>query len=62
MILSWEWKKNNYPQVYLEERKFEPKKIEVTKFIDIELESQSDSELESDTELESKLELESDSE
>ena len=54
--------KNNYPQVYLEERKFEPKKIEVTKFIDIELESQSDSELESDTELESKLELESDSE
>ena len=62
MILLWEWKKNNYPQVYLEKCKFEPKKIEVTKFIDIELESQSDSELESDTELESKLELESDSE
>ena len=62
MILLWEWKKNNYSQVYLEKRKFEPKKIEVTKFIDIELESQSDSELESDTELESKLELESDSE
>ena len=51
--------KKNYPQVYLEECKYKPKKIKMTKFIDTELESES--ELESDTE-ESKSELESDSE
>ena len=60
MILLWEWKKNNYSQVYLEKCKHEPKKIKMTKFIDTELESES--ELESDTELESNSELESDSE
>ena len=60
MILWWRWKNNNYSQVYLEECKYEPKKIKMTKFIDIELESES--ELESDTELESNSELESDSE
>ena len=53
--------KKNYPQVYLEECKYKIKKIKMTKFINTELESDSESELESDTELESKLELESDS-
>ena len=37
-------------------------KIKISKFITIELESESESELESDNELESKSELESDSE
>ena len=51
--------KKKYPQVYLEGCKYKSKKIKMTKFIDTELESES--ELESDTE-ESKSELESDSE
>ena len=38
--------KKNYPQVYLEECKYKPKKIKMTKFIDTELESEP--ELESD--------------
>ena len=59
MILLWEWKKKNYPKVYLEECKY--KKIKMTKLTDTELESESQSELESDTE-ESKSEWESDSE
>ena len=42
--------KKNYPQVYLEECKYKPKKIKMTKFIDNELESESESELEFDTE------------
>ena len=53
-------KKKNYPQVYLEECKYEIKKIKISKFTNTKLESES--ELESDTELESKSELESDSE
>ena len=40
--------KKNYPQVYLEESKYKIKKIKMTKFIDTELESES--ELESDFE------------
>ena len=40
--------KKNYPQVYLEEYKYKIKKIKMTKFIDTELESES--ELESDFE------------
>ena len=52
-------KKMNYPQVYLEECKYKIKKIKMTKFINTELESDSESELESDTELESKLESDS---
>ena len=52
--------KKNYPQVCLEEYKDKPKKMKMTKFIDTELESGSESELESDTELESNSELESD--
>ena len=54
--------KKNYPQVYLEECKYKIKKTKMTKFINTELESESESELESNTELESKSELESDSE
>ena len=42
--------KKNYPQVYLEECKYKPKKIKMIKFIDNELESESESELEFDTE------------
>ena len=56
----YENKIKNYPQVYLEECKYKIKKIKMSKFINTELESES--ELESDTELDSKSELESDSE
>ena len=35
--------KKNFPQVYLEECKYKPKKIKMTKFIDNELESESES-------------------
>ena len=55
-------KKKNYRQVYLEECKYKIKKIKMTKFINTELESDSESELESGTELESMLESDSDSE
>ena len=46
--------KKNYLQVYLEECKYKLKEIEITNFINTELESESESELESDAELESK--------
>ena len=36
MILSWK-KKKNYPQVYLEECRYETKKKKTVEFIDIEL-------------------------
>ena len=62
MILLWEWKKKNYRQVYLEESKCKINKINIPKFINTELESDSESELESDTELEAKLESDSYSE
>ena len=59
-------KKMNYPQVYLEECKYKIKKIEISKFINTDLESESQSEsgsgLESDTESQPKSELKSDSE
>ena len=42
--------KKNYPQVYLEECKYKMKKTKVTKFINTELESESESELEFDSE------------
>ena len=42
----YENEKKNYPQVYLEECEYKPKKIKMTKFIDTELESEP--ELESD--------------
>ena len=50
----------NYSQVYLEECKYRMKKTKMIKFIEAQLESES--ELESDTEIESKSELESDTE
>ena len=56
------WGKKNYPQVYLEECKYKVMKTKITKFINAELESGSESELESDTELELKSESEPDTE
>ena len=63
-------KKKNHPQVYLEECKYRIKKIQMSRFINTELKSESESELESeseavlksDTELIAKLESNSDSE
>ena len=55
-------KRKNYSQVFLEECKYKIKKIKMTKFVNTELEPDSESELESDTELEAKLESDSDSE
>ena len=40
--------KKNHPQVYLEECKYKIKKIQMSKFIDTELKSDSNSELDSD--------------
>ena len=54
--------KKNYPQLYLEECKYRVKKIQMFRFINTELDSDSESELESDTKLESKLKSDSDSE
>ena len=54
--------KKNYPQVYVEECKYKIKKIQMSKFINTELESKSWSESESDFELEAKLKSGSDSE
>ena len=42
--------KKNYPQVYLEECKYKVKKIHTPRFINIELESDSESELNTTTE------------
>ena len=54
----------NYSQVYFEECKYKIKKIKIPKFINTELESESQSELELESvaELESKSELQSDTE
>ena len=60
--------KNNHPQVYLEECKHRIKKIQMSRFINTELKSDSDSELDSeeeskfDAELMAKLESGPDSE
>ena len=56
-------KKNN-PQVFLEECKYRVKKIQMSRFINTELESESESDLESksDTELMAKVQSSSDSE
>ena len=61
--------KKNYPQVYLEECKYKIKKIQMLRFINVELESDSDSDdseskVESrfDTELMAKIKWEPDSE
>ena len=48
--------KKNHPQVYLEECKYRAKKIQMSRFINTELKSDSDSE--SDSEVESKSDAE----
>ena len=53
--------KKNYPQVHLEKCKYKVKKIQTSRFINAELESDSDSGSESDTELMARLESGSDS-
>ena len=40
--------KKNYPEVYLEECKYEIKRIQIARFINIELDSDSESDSESD--------------
>ena len=50
--------KKNYPQVYLEECKYKIRKIQISRFINTELDSDS----QSDAELMIKLESDSDSE
>ena len=42
--------KKNYPQVYLEERKYKIKKIQMPRFINVELETDSESDLETNSE------------
>ena len=42
--------KKNYPQIYLEERKYKIKKINTSRFINTELESDSESDVETDSE------------
>ena len=56
--------KKSHPEVYLEECKYRIKKIQISRFINAELKSQShsESESESDTELMAKIESDSDSE
>ena len=53
--------KKYYPQAYLEECKFKVKKIQMSRFINAELKSDSDSESKSDTQLMTRLESGSDS-
>ena len=48
--------KKNYPQVYLEEWKYEIKKIQTPRFINIELETDSEPDLETDSELDTTTE------
>ena len=52
--------KKNYPQFYLEECKYRVKKMQMSRFINTELKSESELESESDTELIVKLESNSD--
>ena len=52
--------KKNYPQVYLEECKYKIRKIQMSRFINIELDFDSDSDSESDAELIAKLKSDSD--
>ena len=54
--------KENYLQVFLEEWKYRIKKTKMNKFINTQLESDSESESKSDAELIAKLESGSDSE
>ena len=57
MILLLEWIKS-HPQVYLEECKYKIKKIQMSRFINTELKSDSESHSESDSEAESKYDTE----
>ena len=50
LILLWELIKKNHPQVYLEECKYRVKKIQMSRFINTELKSDSES---SDSDLDS---------
>ena len=66
MILLWELIKKNHPQVYLEECKYKVKEMQISRYINTELKSDSKSS-ESDSEkvdnkLMTKLESGSDSE
>ena len=54
--------KKSYPQVYLLECKYSIKKAKITKFINTELDSESESESVAEFELNSELESDSDSE
>ena len=49
--------KKNYPQVYLEECKYKAEKIQISRFISTELESDSDSKSDSEAEIKSDTEL-----
>ena len=51
--------KKNHPQVYLEECKYRVKKIQMSRFISANLESDSESESESESEIESKSDTKS---
>ena len=48
--------KKNYPQVYLEECKYKIKKIQTSRFINTELETDSQPDLETDSELDTTAE------
>ena len=60
MILLWKSVKKNYLQVYLEESKYGIKTIQMSRFINSELDS--DSEIESNSESKYGIELKSESE
>ena len=64
MILFWKLIKKNHQQVYLEECKYRAKKVQMSRFINTELKSDSDSDSEveskSDAELTAKLKSDSD--
>ena len=54
--------KKTHPQVYLKECKYKIKKIQMSRFINTKLKSDSEAESKSDTELMAKLKSDSDSE
>ena len=54
--------KKNHPQVYLEECKYSAKKLQMSRFINTEIKSDSEPDLKSDAELMTKLRSDSDSE
>ena len=59
LLILMRMDKKNYQQVYLEECKYRVKKIQMSRFISTELESDSDSEAESKSETELMRKLES---